>query len=124
MFRLVKLMKPATNTNSINATIRTRCFSAKATTAFMPGSVGPGGAIDKDGTARHDLLSGRQAGANLDHAVAGLSGADLAQSQGIAVARYPDASLLPFVDDRLLRNCRRRRCLPGDNAEIREHAGL
>src|SRR6266567_1922842 len=101
MFRLVKLMKPATNTNSINATIRTRCFSAKATTAFMPGSVGPGGAI-------------------LDHAVAGLSGADLAQSQGIAVARYPDASLLPFVDDRLLRNCRRRRCLPGDNAEIRE----
>ena len=61
MLSLTKLMVPATNTNSINATIRTRCFSAKATTAFMvvdlAGSVGLGGAIDKDGAARHDLLT-------------------------------------------------------------------
>src|SRR5216684_7032952 len=99
MLRLIKLMKPATNTNSINATIRTRCFSAKATTAFMPSSVGPGGAIDKDGTARHDLLSGREASENLDHAVADPPSADLADGQGVALSRNPNASAVPFVDD-------------------------
>src|SRR4029077_3181975 len=101
--RLIKLMKPATNTNSINATIRTRCFSAKATTAFMPSSVGPGGAIDKDRTARHDLLAGWQAGGNLDHAVADPSGADLAERQGVVLSGNPNASAVTFVDDRLLR---------------------
>src|ERR1700730_1368604 len=105
MLSLIKLMKPATNTNSINATIRTRCFSAKATTAFMPGSVGPGGPIDKDGTARHDLLAGCQAAANLDHAAADLSGSDLAQRQGVALSRDPYASAVSFVNDRFLRNC-------------------
>src|SRR5215470_10622549 len=111
MLRLIKLIKPATNTNSINATIRTRCFSAKARTAFMAGSVGPDSAIDKDRTARHDLLAGQQAGANLDHAVADPPGADLAQRQGVVLPRNPDASAVPFVDDRPLRNCQCRRRL-------------
>jgi hypothetical protein len=88
MLSLIKLMKPATKTNTSSATIKTRCFSAKATTAFMlvdpAGSVGLGRAIDKDGTVRHDLLAGGEAGENVGHAVADPSRADLAQSQGVA----------------------------------------
>src|SRR5260370_31435981 len=124
MLRLVKQMMPATNTNSINATISARCFSAKATTVFIPSSVGPGSAIDKDRTAGHNLLAGCQAGKNFDHAIAGSSGADLAQCQVIAVAGHPDASLLAFVDNRALWNRRRAQCLPGNDAEIPKHSGF
>src|SRR5271166_7143051 len=125
MLRLIKLMMPATNTNSINATIRTRCFSAKATTVFMciarlGRSVGLCSAVNKYRTARHDLLPGGEAGENLDHAVAGPSRADFAQCQGVAVTGNPDARLLPLIDDSAQGNRRRRRCLSGDDAEIRK----
>src|SRR5271169_2811777 len=128
MLSLVKLMKPATNTKSSSATIRMRCFSAKATTAFMlvdpAGSVGLGCAIDKNGTARHDFVPYGKAGENLDHAVADPSRADLAQCKDLTIPCNPDARPVPFVDDRLRRNRRRRRRLTDDDAEIREHSRL
>src|SRR6516225_4131148 len=99
MLSLMKLRMPATNTNSSSATIRTRCLSAKAMTALMciarlGGSVGLGGAVDKDGADRHYLLPGGEAGESLDHAVAGPSRVDFAQRQGVAVTGNPDASPL------------------------------
>jgi len=75
-------------------------------------SVGLGGAIDKNGAARHDLLPRGQAGENLDHAITASSRADLAQCQGIALSRNPNADAIAFVEDCLLRHRRVGRRLP------------
>src|SRR5580700_11562128 len=135
MLSLTKLAMPIPNRNSSNSTINTRRRSAKAMTAFMllgaclryrrlKGSAGAASAVDEQGTAGDDLLAGRKAGADLDHAVAGLAGCDHACGHRAVIARDPDPRGLAFVDNRALRHCRRDGRRTGDDAEAGEHHRL
>src|ERR1700730_9744233 len=132
MLSLMKATMPAAQRKSSKATMRTRCFRAKATIPFMSRtpcppesrSIALGGAIDELRAAGDDRLLRIESGHQLDRAVAGAPRADRLQRQRAAIARDEDAGGVVSMDDGVLRHRRRRRVVPGDAAEARDHLGL
>src|SRR6186713_783440 len=128
MLSWLNAIRPPISTATNMPTIRKRRLTARATRrsiqvfSFLGRRSAAGrGAVDEQAALGDDLLAGLQVAGDLDEVTVDEAYLDLAQLDRLVLARDPDADLVGFVDQRLLRH---RRCCPvagGIDRDIGEH---